>query len=319
MAQRVAVLPTPGSTLFETGLPGEVLGVDWDGESLYDVRIHAAPGPLTFDGGVTLTASGSLAEAVGADTLIVPGTSNRHGPYEPALLDTLRVAFEAGRRIVSICTGAFVLGAAGLLDGRSATTHWRHCAELRRTYPRTLVIPDTLYVDDLVVTGAGCSAGIDVCLHLVEADHGVTAANRLARNLVVSSHRPGGQAQFAGPEPLTAEAGWAADLEAWVRGQVCALTVEDLASAARVSRRTLTRRFDRELGTSPARWLNEVRIRRAREILETTTLPIDIVSTRTGFSSSSTFRAVFRRVVGVSPLLYRQAWAGPPVTSSPTR
>lgn len=165
-----------------------------------------------------------------------------------------------------------------------------------------------MYVDDLVVTGAGCSAGIDVCLHLVKTDHGMSAANRLARNLVVSSHRPGGQTQFAGPDPLAVEAAWLEDLHAWVRDQVCAVTVEDLASAAHVSRRTLTRRFDRELGTSPARWLNDVRIRRAQEVLETTTLPIDIVSARSGFSSPSSFRAAFRRVVGVSPFQYRQAW-----------
>lgn len=311
MVHRVAVLPTPGSTLFETGIAGGgVLGVDWDGERLYDVLIRAGAERLALDGGVTLTVAGSLADAVDADTLIVPGTSHRVGPFDPALLTTLRDAHEAGRRIVSICTGAFVLGAAGLLDGRSATTHWRHCAELRGTYPRTLVLPDRLYVDDdRVITGAGCSAGIDVCLHLVKTDHGMTIANRLARDLVVSSHRPGDQAQFAGPEPLSPEANWLGDLEAWVVDQEDVLTVEDLAAAAHVSRRTLTRRFDRELGTSPARWLNAVRIRRARELLETTTLPVDVVSAASGFTSPATFRAAFHRVVGVSPGLYRRTWA----------
>lgn len=313
MSGRVAVLPTPGSTLFETGIPGEVLGFDWDGRRLYDVQVHARAGAMAFDGGVTVTAAGTLEEAADADTLIVPGTSNRTGPYDPTLLATLQRAFAAGHRIVSICTGAFVLGAAGLLDGRSATTHWRHCTELRRMYPQVLVLPNQLYVDDTVITGAGCSAGIDVCLHLVKEDHGATAATTVARNLVVSTHRLGGQSQFAGSDPLSAEAHWVSELESWVhshREQL--LTVDDLARTARMSRRTLTRRFDRELGTSPARWLCEVRIHQARELLETTEIPIDIVSFRCGFAAPATFRAAFRRTLGVSPGQYRRAWTKEP-------
>lgn len=306
MRQKVAVLLLPGSTMFETGIPAEALGYDWGEGPLYDVQVHAA-GPVPLDGGAIVQPGGCLEEAATADMVVVPSTANLTGPFDPQVLELLRHTHDQGRRVVSICTGAFVLAAAGLLAHRSATTHWRRCGLLRRMYPDTLVLPDKLYVDDGVITGAGSTAGVDLCLYLIRQDHGVSAANAVARRLVVSAYRHGGQAQFAGPEPLQAEANWVADLSTWVHDRMeTTLGVKDLAGAAGMSSRTLTRRFENELGSSPGRWLNSLRIDHSRRLLESTTLPIDVISTRCGYSSTTTFRTAFRRTVGISPSHYRR-------------
>lgn len=306
MSRKVAVLLLPGSTMFETGIPTEALGYDWGDGSLYDVAVHAA-GPVALDGGVVVQPKGSLEDATESDTLIVPSTGDLTGPFDPEVLELLRQVHRDGRRVVSICTGAFVLAAAGLLAHRSATTHWRRCGLLRRLYPDTLVLPDKLYVDDGVITGAGSTAGVDLCLYLIRQDHGVSVANEVARRLVVSAYRHGGQAQFAGPEPLQAEAHWVADLSTWVHDRLeTTMGVTDLAAAAGMSTRTLARRFEGELGSSPGRWLNGLRIDHARRLLESTTLPVEAVSARCGYSSTTTFRAAFRRIVGMSPSHYRR-------------
>ncbi|NNG41009.1 helix-turn-helix domain-containing protein [Flexivirga sp. ID2601S] len=306
MRQKVAVLLQPGSTMFETGIPGEALGYDWGEGALYDVQVHAETA-VALAGGVVVQPTAPLDEAVEAHTLIVPSTGDLTGPFDPQVLELLRLAHARGKRVVSICTGAFVLAAAGLLAHRSATTHWRRCGLLRSMYPDTLVLPDKLYVDDGVITGAGSTAGIDLCLYLIRQDHGISAANAVARRLVVSAYRDGGQAQFAGPEPLHSDADWLANLSAWVHDRIeVSIGVKDLARAAGMSTRTLNRRFENEVGASPGRWLNGLRTDHARRLLESTAIPVDVISARCGYASATTFRAAFRRVVGSSPSHYRR-------------
>jgi transcriptional regulator GlxA family with amidase domain len=272
------------------------------------------PGAIASTSGFALVAEHGLEELEGADTVIVPGFTPHE--VEPAadVLDALREARRRGARVVSICTGAFALAAAGLLDGRRATTHWMHAEELAQRWPRITVIPDVLYVDDDpdVLTSAGVASGIDLCLQIVRCDFGAAAANTIARRIVVAPHRAGGQAQYV-EAPLAGDRAAAGSLEptrAWLLERLGEpVTVGDLARHAFVSERTFARRFAAETGTSPLRWLHSQRVLCARELLERTQLSVDEVARRSGFGTATSLRTHMGRALATTPSAYRVAFA----------
>jgi transcriptional regulator GlxA family with amidase domain len=311
---RVAVLALDGVIGFDLGTPPQVFGAARDdhGRALYEVRV-CTPGaePVRSAAGFTVLPEHGL-EALGwAGTVVVAGVEGAvvDGPFPAEVLTALRDT--AGRsRTLSICTGAFVLAAAGLLDGRPATTHWFWADRFRELHPRVQLDPDVLFVDDGdVLTSAGVAAGVDLCLHVVRTDHGTAVANRAARRCVVPPWRAGGQSQFierhlpAATETSTAPARvWA--LEHLDRP----VDLAALAARARMSVRTFTRRFRDETGQSPARWLAEQRVDRARHLLETTDLPVDQVARYAGFGTAAALRAQMAAAVGVAPSAYRSTF-----------
>jgi len=314
---RVAVLAFDGMAPFELGVVVEVFGLprpELDVEP-YALDVCAErPGPLEAVGGFALHPRHGLDRLSGADTVIVPGQRTDRPVSEP-LIAALRRAHGRGARVVSICSGAFALAAAGLLDGREAATHWRYADELQRRHPRVRVNRDVLYVDDGdVLTSAGSAAGIDLCLHLVRRDHGSEVANQVARRLVVAPHREGGQAQFierpVPARPDAAETAVARTME-WALGRIDArIGLADLAREAHLSPRSFTRHFRRATGTSPARWLLEQRIRASLELLEASALPVEHVGAAVGIPSPAAYRRHFARAMGVSPAAYRRAFRG---------
>ncbi|TVT61212.1 helix-turn-helix domain-containing protein [Amycolatopsis rhizosphaerae] len=310
----VSVLLYPGMSSFELGIVTEVFGlprpeldVDW-----YRLTICAErPGTVPVLGGAAIHTRHGLDTFAAADLVIVPGVSDVHGDCSPELVAALRRAHDRGARVVSICSGAFALAAAGLLDGRRATTHWQYAAELARRFPRVEVDADVLYVDgDDVLTSAGSAAGLDLCLHLVRRDHGPTIATMVARRLVVPPHREGGQAQFIETPVLTDTAA-----EAVTRSMTWALahlaepiTVETLARRANMSSRTYLRRFTRVTGTSPIRWLIGQRVHASLPMLEKTTRSIDEIAASVGFDSTVSYRQHFARAMRTPPSAYRRAF-----------
>lgn len=266
--------------------------------------------------GFSVVATRGLEALRTADTVVVPGFAPHHLAPDDVVLDTLREAHARGARIASVCTGAFALAAAGLLDGRRATTHWLHTDELARRWPRVTVVPDVLYVHDEpdVVTSAGVAAGIDLCLHLVRVDHGAAVANAIARRIVVAPHRAGGQAQYV-EAPLRDERAADGSLEptrAWLLKRLNEeVTVGEMARHALVSERTFARRFLAETGTTPLRWLHAQRVLRARVLLERTELTVEEVAHRSGFGTSTSLRTHLGRALGTTPTAYRSCFAGP--------
>jgi transcriptional regulator GlxA family with amidase domain len=308
---RIAVMAVPPVGTFELAIPDLIFnGVQVAGHPAYDVLTCAAePGRLTSTGGLDVFAPHGLDRAETADTVIVTGTGARRDA-EPRALAVLRRAAARGARIASICTGAFVLAQAGLLDGRRATTHWRYTAELAERFPSVTPQPDVLYVQDGdIVTSAGLAAGIDMCLYLIRADHGAATANTVARLAVVAPLRPGGQAQFIN-SPLPEENGTTlADTRAWALHRLGEpLTLTDLATHARISVRTLTRRFRAETGHSPLQWLLHQRVEHARELLETTDLPLTRVAHLSGIRSIESLRHHVIRRTGLTPSAYRTSF-----------
>ncbi|UFU06520.1 GlxA family transcriptional regulator [Ruania halotolerans] len=304
----VTVPLTEGLTLFEIGMPLEALGYDWDPARgpLYDVILCGDPRGVRTHTGAQLTPERPLSALSDGDMVVVPG--GRPGrPIDRQLVHELRQAAERGTRIAALCTGTFALAEAGLLDGRRATTHWRHAPLLQRMYPRIELDARALYVEDNgIFTSAGSAAGLDLCLHLIRRDHGERVANTIARNLVIASHRDGDQAQYVTAEPLEDRAAWLNHLRDWLRRNlVRPVTLTELGQAANLSARTLARRFQRDVGTTPMRWVAAERIAMAKELLEATDLTIDRISFDVGFGSPVTFRAAFAREVGISPGLYR--------------
>lgn len=310
----VAVLAFDGMAPFELGsvveifgLPRPELGVPWYrffvcGESRE---------PLRVVGGFSITVEHGLDVLAAADTVIVPGVADVRGQVSPALVEALRAARARGARIVSICSGAFALAAAGLLDGRTATTHWKYAELLAERYPQVRVDADVLYVDgDDVLTSAGSAAGLDLCLHLVRKDHGAKVANAVARRLVIPPHREGGQAQFirAAVGEVDGDDGIARSM-AWALEHLAEpITVADLAAQAHVSQRTYLRRFAAQTGTSPVRWVLTQRIRASLALLEETAASVEEVGAAVGFESPVTFRHHFGRAMGTSPSAYRKAF-----------
>ena len=304
---RVAVLALPGVLPLELGTAAQIFGRDPN----YDLTVCAASrsAPVT-SAGFTLNAAAGLEGLKRAATVIVPGYEDSNATLPTAVLDALGTAHARGARLVSICSGAFALAAAGLLDGRRATTHWRLADELQRRHPLVDVLPNRLFVDDGdILTSAGVTAGIDLCLHLIRRDHGAAAANTRARALVAPPQRHGGQAQFV--ERLRPEASrdQLGPLRDWMLENLALpLDLDTLAGHAHVSRRTLTRRFREETGVAPMAWLADARIDRARELLETTGEPIEHIGRLTGLGAPASVRAAFHRRVGTSPQEYRSTF-----------
>ena len=306
----VAAVVYDGLATFEYAIAVEVFGLPRPefGEAWYRfVTCAAEPGPLRAVGGLHVTAEAELDMLEAAGTIIVPGWRNPEEQPPAPLLDALRAAHLKGARILSICSGVFVLAAAGLLDGKRATTHWRYAALLGRRYPQIVFDPDVLYVDEgNVLTSAGSAAGLDLSLHLVRRDWGVEVANRVARRLVLPAHRNGGQKQFVDrPVPREHDARLAAVLDHVRRHPDLPVTVATLARVAAMSERTLVRRFQDATGMAPGAWVIQTRVDRARELLESAQLSIEDVARESGFSSPATLRHHFRRQMRVSPTVYR--------------
>jgi transcriptional regulator GlxA family with amidase domain len=307
----VALAVTAGVPHFELAAACDVFGVDRSdlADPWYDFSL-CGPAQIPVGGRFLLEPDHGLDHLARADTVIVPAVPDPEDDPPAELVDAVRAAHEAGARVASLCTGAFVLAAAGLLDGRRATTHWLHAEALATRHPRVRVDPDVLYVgDDRVLTSAGKAAAMDLCLHLVRLDHGSAVANQVARRLVVPPHRPGGQAQFVAtplPEPRDHPL---ADLLNWVMGRLDQpLTVEQLARRANMSSRNLARHFTAVTGTTPLRWLLTQRVHRAQELLETTDDTVDAIAAATGMGTATTLRRHFHRSVGVPPDAYRRTF-----------
>ncbi len=318
----VVALAYDGLCTFEFGVAAEIFGLDRPemGNAWYRFRVAAIePGPLRAMGGISVAADGGLSLVESAGTIIVPGWRGADSPVPQRLLKALRRAHKRGARLLSFCSGVFVLAATGLLDGRRATTHWRYSDRLARAYPKVKVVPDVLYVDEgSVLTAAGSAAGIDLSLHLIRRDWGAAAANSVARRLVVPSHRDGGQAQFIeAPVPEAREEGRLGRvLERMRAGGDGETTIAKLARTAGMSRRTFIRRFKASTGTTPGVWLANARISRARELLKYSAHDIEEVASAAGFGSAATLRHHFRRRMRVSPSSYRRQF-GASATEEP--
>jgi transcriptional regulator GlxA family with amidase domain len=311
----VAVLLFGGGPIFESSIPLSVFGIDRQdaGVPRYRLLVCAGEeGPLRTTGGLELTAPYGLEALSRAGTIVVPAWRSITQPPPPAALDALRRAHEEGARIIGLCTGAFVLAAAGLLDGRPATTHWMYAPTLAKRYPAVHVDPRELFVDDGdILTSAGTAAGIDLCLHVVRTDHGAEAAGALARRLVVPPRRGnGGQERYLdrslpeeiGTDPLAEVVAWALE---HLHEQ---FDVETLAARAYMSRRTFDRRFRSLTGSAPLQWLITQRVLQAQRLLETSDYSVDEVAGRCGFRSPVALRGHFRRQLGASPAAYRAAY-----------
>lgn len=286
------------------------LDVSW-----YQFGVCAAePGPVRAAGGVTVQAPHDLALLARADTIIIPGWRDPGEMPPQDLLDSLRAAWQRGARVCSICSGVFVLAAAGILRGRRATTHWRYAAELARRYPDIAVESDALYIDSgQVVTAAGSAAGLDMLLHLVRRDHGARVGNLVAQRLVLPAHREGGQAQFISRPMAPAEDGRLALLLDRVRAAPATPhTVASMARGAAMSKRTFQRQFLAATGMAPVEWLIRERVALAKDMLESPAVPLVQVAERSGFGSEESLRRHFRRLLGTSPGAYRKAFAPAP-------
>jgi AraC family transcriptional activator FtrA len=313
-AHRVAVPVLDGMPLFELAVPGEVFGMPRPDllKRPYEVQLcRVGGGPVrTAGASLTLETPHDLTDLVSADTVMVPALAHPDAAVPPELIRALREAAANGARVTAICSGAFVLAEAGLLDGRKATTHWMYAADLAARYPSVEVLADVLYlIDGAVATSAGTAAGIDLCLELVRLDHGTAVAAEVARRLVVPPHRQGGQAQYVS-EPLPARPDVAlGPVLDWVRAHLDEpLTLTLIARQAGTTTRTLSRRFLAEVGQSPLQWLSAQRVRRAQRLLETTDLTVDRVAARSGLGSAANMRIHFTRVTGTTPSAYRAAF-----------
>ncbi|MER7348675.1 helix-turn-helix domain-containing protein [Streptomyces aurantiacus] len=273
------------------------------------------PGPVPTDVGVPVTVTCGLDRLASADLLIaLPGTDFRTPPA-PAVLDALTAAHERGSLVAAHCVGTFALAAAGLLDGRRATTHWRFAELLARRHPAVAVEPDALYIDEgRVITGAGAAAGFDMCLHLLRREYGAAMANGVARDMVLPAHRDGGQAQYlAAPVPEDHQDERLAEVLAWAREHLHEpLPVAELARRAMMSKRSFARRFTAATGTTPHAWLRGLRLSRAEELLETTDLPVEEIARRVGYGSAAVLREQFVRRRGVPPRSYRRSFTNAP-------
>lgn len=306
---KIAVLAYEGLCTFEFGIAVELFGLPRpELERWYAFEVCGLEkGPLRATGGVSVMPRIGLSGMLHADTILIPGWRNPDEPPPPRLIRTLLAAHKRGARLVSICSGIFVLAATGLLDGRRATTHWKYVAKLASAFPSIQIQADVLYVDEGdILTSAGSAAGIDLCLHIIRKDFGTLIANKVARRLVVSPHREGGQAQFIETPVGETSSPWLSNLLEWIQNRLHDnITVEELADHARMSKRTLTRRFAASTGSSPLEWVTSLRIRRAKDLLETTALSVEEVADRCGFGSAPTLRHHFRTRVRLTPNGYR--------------
>ena len=310
MSHRIAVLALDAVVPLDLAIPAQVFG-NYP-EAPYDLTVcAAAAGPVATSAGFAVVAQAGVEALATADTVLVPGfTPHLRIPAEP-VLEALRAAHARGTRMVSICTGAFALAAAGVLDGRRATTHWRDAADLAARHPAVRVEPGVLYIDEgEVLTSAGVAAGLDLCLHILRRDHGAALANRIARRIVVPPHRDGGQAQYV-EQPVPEQPGGSlAATRAWALEHLHEpLTVHTLAGHAHVSERTFARRFSAETGVPVLRWLLAQRVDAARAALEATDASIDEIAHRCGFGTAANLRKHFHRHIHTTPTAYRRAFA----------
>ncbi len=311
---RVVALCLEGLVAFDLTAPAQAFGVAArpGGEPLYEFSTCSVDGAeVRTTSGFGVSPAAGLAALRRADTVVVPAYANLFEPPPEEALAALRAAARRGARVLSVCTGAFALAHAGLLDGRRAATHWAWAGELARRFPAVAVDPDALYVDEgEVMTSAGLSAGIDLCLHVVRVDFGAAAGERVARQMVAAPHREGGQAQFA--KPALAEAGGSLEpTRRWAAERLeQPLDVAALAGHANLSPRTFARRFRAETGTTPLQWLLSRRVLEARRLLEESDLPIEAVAWRCGFGNATSLRDHFRRATATTPTAYRRAFAG---------
>jgi len=315
--RRVAVLAYDGLCTFEFGIVVELfglrrknLGVRW-----YDFEVCSLErGPIRASGGIRVEARRGLRSLQHAGTIVIPGWRDADEPPPQALVRALRLAHAEGARLVSICSGVFVLAATGLLDGKRATTHWRYADRLISRFPKIRVEPDVLYVDEgNILTSAGSAAGIDLCLHIVRRDYGAEVANEIARRLVMPPHREGGQAQYVRDPIRSAAAGGLAPLLQWAQSHLDeALRVEDLARRAAMSPRTFARRFQEQTGTTPHQWLMHQRLLSAQRRLERTGETVDQVAEAVGLQTAASLREYFSRVLRTTPTAYRRQFSTRP-------
>jgi transcriptional regulator GlxA family with amidase domain len=318
----VALVMTDQLPIFEFAVPCEVFGIDRSDlvDPWYDLKMCAAePGPLRTTGGLRVDTPHGLDDIVTADTVLIPGCRRTTQIEPPAdLVEALRAAHARGARVASICAGAYLLAAAGLLDGRRATTHWMNAPDFTWRFPSVTFDPGVLYVDEGdVLTSAGTGASIDLCLHLVRRDHGAAVANEVARRMVVPPHRDGGQAQYAQPVAGADPHSDLAPALEWARAHLAErVTVDQLAAVAHLSPRTFARRFRDTLGTTPLNWLVQQRVRVAQELLETGDEPVERIAALVGFGTAANLRQHFHRVTSVSPQTYRQVFRRRVVSAS---
>jgi transcriptional regulator GlxA family with amidase domain len=335
--RNIAVVVVNGFLPFEFGTICEVFGVDRADDRLpsYDLAVVAGEAPpIRAHNDFTMHPACGLERLEEADLIALPAVDDDRlsiyagqpceGPDAPApfsaeLLAALRRAVDRGARVLSVCSGAFILGEAGLLDGRRCTTHWRNAEELARRYPEAKVDPDVLYVDDdPVITSAGTAAGIDACLYLVRKEQGSRVANGIARRMVVPPHRDGGQAQYVDQPVALSCDGALRDLLEWLRAHLDQpLTVRQLAARANMSERTFARRFVQDTGTTPQRWLTGQRILLAQHLLEESDETVDTIADRAGFGNATALRHHFRARRGTTPNAYRRLFRGDPAGTSP--
>ncbi|MBQ1037218.1 GlxA family transcriptional regulator [Micromonospora sp. C81] len=311
----VVVLALPDVIAFDLATPIETFGRVRlpDGRPGYRVVV-AGHEPSVQAGPVRLAVDEGLDAIERADLVVVPGRNDPLQPSPPAVLAALRAGAHRGTRIASICVGAFTLAEAGLLDGRDATTHWLAADELARRHPAVRLNPDVLYTDNgSILTSAGASSGLDLCLHIVQRDYGVAVAADAARLAVAPLHRPGGQAQYIVRNRATHRTSTLQRALSWIEANAYRdLTLADIAAAAGMSVRTLTRRFKDETGQSPMQWVSGVRIRHAQDLLETTDHTVDRIAAQTGFPTTSNFRFQFGQLLGVTPGAYRRVFRPQP-------
>jgi AraC family transcriptional activator FtrA len=305
-----------GLSLFEAGIASEVFGVDRpeiDGV-LYRFRIaQGEPGVLRSRGGLSIQSQGGLRLLNGASLIIVPGWRDHRETPGPQLLRALRAAHDRGSRLLSICTGAFVLAAAGVLDGRSATTHWRYAQAFRERFPAVDLLPEVLYADEGdVITSAGSAAGIDACLHVVRKDYGSAVANIVARTMVTPPHRAGGQLQYIPSSVAIDEGGSLAPVMDWARSRLHRpLRMGDLAARAAMSERSFLRHFRAQVGMGPMEWLRRERVAVAQQLLERSAKRLETVADEAGFGSVTALRTAFREIAGGPPTQHRRQFRMP--------
>jgi len=316
MPHDIVAIALPGAHAMDLGMPAQVFEglLDEHGAERYRVRVCSPGGaPIETTAGFTAVLGHDLSIVAEADTVIVlPGTGareSRAASLDAELNEVLHAARNRGTRIVSLCTGAFVLAATGLLDGRRATTYWRRSEEFRAAFPAVRLEPDVLYVDDGVLTSAGVAAGLDLCLHLISVDFGIALGNEAARRLVMAPRRAGGQAQFIERWRPADDGDRLTGVLVWASAHLDeSLSVDSLARRAAMSERTFTRRFREQTSTSPTAWITTERLARARELLESTDLYVDEIARISGLGSGTHLRAQFQRRFGQSPTEYRRVF-----------
>ncbi|WP_315915785.1 DJ-1/PfpI family protein [Arthrobacter sp. lap29] len=309
---KVAVLALPEVLALDFGIPIQILGRSAPG--LYDVATCSPGGkPVPASGGFSVLPDRGLDLLGEADTVIVPGFTRSRDALPDDVLVALVEAHQRGARMVSICTGAFALAQAGVLDGLSATTHWGSTADLASLYPQVTVDENVLFVDNgQVLTSAGVAAGIDLCLHLVRSDWGAAQGNQTARSIVSAPRREGSQSQFIEHRSMYGNSDQPTDVAAameWATKHMHeAVTIADICAAAALSERTLSRRFITHAGTTPMKWLAIQRVERAKELLETTAAPIDRIAASVGLGTGANFRQIFKKTTSLTPSQYRHAF-----------